>query len=132
MEIMPKRLKNRVELTPCESEVMDIVWKKQNVTVNDVVASISRDLAYTTVLTTMRILEEKQVVKRGPKHGRAFTYTANVSREQVREGMLRSLIDQLFGGSARSVVLSLIKTDSVTLDEIEAAKKIAASLEEQE
>jgi len=118
-----------VELTKCESEVMDVVWSKQTVTVSDVVEAIDRDLAYTTVLTTMKILEDKKFVRRGPKNGRAFTYTANVTRERVREGMLKSLIDQLFGGSARSVVLSLLKSDAVSMDDIEEVRRAADRLE---
>lgn len=122
------RIKNRIELTRCEAEVMEIVWDKESVTVNDVVDSIKRDLAYTTVLTTMKILEDKGIVRRGKKIGRAFTYTAEVSREQVREGMLKSLADQLFGGSARSLVLSLLQSDAVSADDIEAVKRAAERL----
>lgn len=107
---------------------MDVVWEKTTVTVNDVVASIQRDLAYTTVLTTMKILEDKKIVRRGKKIGRAFTYTAKVSRDQVRQGMLQSLADQLFGGSTRSLVLSLLQSDAVTPEDIEAVKQAAERL----
>ncbi|SMP65454.1 Predicted transcriptional regulator [Neorhodopirellula lusitana] len=125
---MPRSSKKTVELTKCEAEVMDIVWNKESVTVNDVVNSIDRDLAYTTVLTTMKILEDKNVVRRGKKIGRAYTYTPKVSREDVRKGMLKSLADQLFGGSTRSLVLSLLQSDAVSADDIDAVKKAAAEL----
>lgn len=127
---MPRTSRKNLELTKCEAEVMDIVWDKQCVTVNDVVDAISRDLAYTTVLTTMKILEDKKFIRRGPKQGRALTYTPAVSRERVREGMLKSLIDQLFGGSARSVVLSLMKSDAVSLEDIEALRLASERLDE--
>tara|TARA_R110002072_G_scaffold303004_1_gene491210 strand:+ start:5294 stop:5626 length:333 start_codon:yes stop_codon:yes gene_type:complete len=107
---------------------MDVVWDKGSVTVNDVVESIDRDLAYTTVLTTMKILEDKKIVRRGNKIGRAFTYKPRVSREEVREGMIKSLADQLFGGSTRSLVLSLLQSDSVSDDDIAAVKKAANKL----
>ena len=122
------RAKKLVELTKCEAEVMEVVWNQESVTVNDVVEAIDRDLAYTTVLTTMKILEDKKIVRRGKKIGRAFTYTAKVSRDQVREGMLKSLADQLFGGSARSLVLSLLESDAVSASDIEAVKKAADRL----
>lgn len=122
------RSKKLVELTKCEAEVMDVVWDKGSVTVNDVVESIDRDLAYTTVLTTMKILEDKKIVRRGPKIGRAFTYKPKVSREEVREGMIKSLADQLFGGSTRSLVLSLLQSDAVSAEDIEAVKKAADRL----
>ena len=122
------RAKKLVELTKCEAEVMDVVWDQECVTVNDVVEAIDRKLAYTTVLTTMKILEDKKIVRRGKKIGRAFTYTAKVSRDQVREGMLKSLADQLFGGSTRSLVLSLLESDAVSASDIEAVKKAADRL----
>lgn len=122
------RAKKLVELTKCEAEVMDVVWDQESVTVNDVVEAIDRELAYTTVLTTMKILEDKKIVRRGKKIGRAFTYTAKVSRDQVREGMLKSLADQLFGGSTRSLLLSLLESDAVSASDIEAVKKAADRL----
>ncbi len=124
---MPRN-KKLIELTKCEAEVMDIVWDKESVTVNDVVEAMDRDLAYTTVLTTMKILEDKKIVRRGKKIGRAFTYTAKVSRDRVREGMLKSLADQLFGGSTRSLVLSLLQSDAISPDDIQAVKEAADRL----
>ncbi|WP_146528424.1 BlaI/MecI/CopY family transcriptional regulator [Novipirellula artificiosorum] len=125
---MSRSSKGSVDLTRCEAEVMDVVWENEFVTVNDVVNAIDRNLAYTTVMTTMKILEEKEIVCRGKKIGRAYTYSANVSREQVRVGMLKSLTDQLFGGSARSLVLSLMQSDAVSAEDIEAVKEAAEKL----
>lgn len=125
---MPLAKKQQMDLTKCEAEVMDIVWMKGCVTVQEVVDAVTRDLAYTTVMTTMKILDGKQFLLRGEKRGRAFTYTATVSREQVRVGMLKSLMDQLFGGSARSLVLSLVQSSAVSPEDIEAVKKAAEEL----
>ena len=122
------RSKKLVELTKCEAEVMEVVWDKGSVTVGEVVESIDRDLAYTTVLTTMKILEDKKIVRRGTKIGRAFTYKPKVSQKKVREGMIKSLADQLFGGSTRSLVLSLLQSDTVSAEDIEAVKKAADKL----
>jgi predicted transcriptional regulator len=120
--------KKLVELTRCEAEVMDVVWDRGVVTVQDVVEAIDRDLAYTTVMTTLKILEDKRILQRGEKIGRAFTYTPLVSRAQVQEGMLRTLTDQLFGGSARSLVLSLLKSDAVSPQDIDEVMKAAEKL----
>ncbi|MDV6033243.1 MAG: BlaI/MecI/CopY family transcriptional regulator [Phycisphaera sp. RhM] len=117
------------QLTKCESEVMDVVWNREWVTVNDVVEAIDRDLAYTTVLTTIRILEDKGVVERGEKIGRANTYRAKVSLDEVRHGMIRELSDQLFGGSVRSLVLSLINSKQVTQEDLAAVRKAADEAE---
>ncbi len=117
------------QLTKCESEVMDIVWRQEPVTVNDVVEAIARDLAYTTVLTTIRILENKGVVRRGKKVGRANTYYAAVSREEVRSSMIRELSDQLFGGSVRSLVLNLIGSDQITQEDLAEVRRAADEAE---
>lgn len=121
---------NRIQITKCEAEVMEIVWDKGCVTVNDVVDGVDRDLAYTTIMTTMKILEEKNIVRRGDKIGRAFTYRPAVTREAVRQGMVRELADRLFGGSVRSLALSLIDSSEVNADDIAALKEAANKLEE--
>jgi BlaI family transcriptional regulator, penicillinase repressor len=76
----------------------------------------------------MKILEDKNIVRRGKKIGRAFTYQPKVSRDDVRKGMIKSLADQLFGGSMRSLVLSLLQSDAVSADDIAAVKKAADKL----
>lgn len=129
---MPHRTKQSIELTKCEAEVMEVVWEKEPVTINDVVEAVDRDLAYTTIMTTMKILEDKRIVKRGKKIGRALTYTSRVSRQQVRTNMAKSLADQLYGGSIRSLVLNLLASDAVSADDIEAVRQAAAALEKSE
>lgn len=108
---------------------MDVVWDRESVTVNDVVEAIDRDLAYTTDMTTMRILEEKGIVRRGQKEGRAYTYSAAVTREEVRHGMIHELTDRLFGGSVQSLVLSLLNSEEVSPEDIAAVKQAAAKAE---
>ncbi|MCA9139410.1 MAG: BlaI/MecI/CopY family transcriptional regulator [Planctomycetales bacterium] len=120
---------SRTQITKCEAEVMDIVWDRGSVTINDVLEAIDRDLAYTTVLTTMRILEDKGIVRRGEKISRAYTYTPAVTREEVRLGMLHELTDRLFGGSVQSLVLSLLDSDSVSPADIAAVKRAADQAE---
>ncbi len=119
----------RVQITKCEAEVMDVVWQQQQVTIADVVEAIDRKLAYTTVMTTMGILEQKGIVRRGDKIGRAFTYSATVTREEVQQGKVREIAEQFFGGSIRSLVLSLVRTDSISLADITALQQAAEEAE---
>ena len=120
---------SRIQITKCEAEVMDVVWDRQSVTVNDVLDAIDRDLAYTTVLTTMRILEEKGIVRRGKKISRAYTYSPAVTREEVRLGMIHELSDRLFGGSIQSLVLSLLNSDSISPEDLKAVQNAANQAE---
>lgn len=116
-------------LTKCELEVMDIVWRKGRVTVQDVVDALERSLAYTTVMTTLKILEEKRRVVKRIKQGRAYVYEPVVTREQVGRSMAGELTQRLFHGSVKSLVLGMIEAESMSQSDIEELKEAIASLE---
>ena len=87
-------------LTACEAEVMNVVWAKHAVTVQVVVDAIPRQLAYTTVMTTMKILEEKGYIQRGEKRGRAYVYRAIVSSDSASADTVSEVANRYFDGSA--------------------------------
>jgi predicted transcriptional regulator len=116
-------------LTRCEAEVMEVVWTRKAATVQDVVDSIRRPLAYTTVMTTLKILEDKGFVERGEKRIRAYVYRPIVSRESVRRHMARDLAERLFGGSVKSLVLSLVHTEQITSHDLAELRAAIESLE---
>jgi predicted transcriptional regulator len=127
-----KRQKERAakpQLTKCELEVMTVVWQKGQATVQDVVDSLNRTLAYTTVMTTLNILAEKRRVVRRRKQGRAYVYEPTVSRQEVCRSMVGELKEYLFGGSVKSLMLSLIDPDSVSPADLEELKSAIRSLE---
>lgn len=117
-----------LHLTKCELEVMDVVWRKRRVTVQEVCDALRRDLAYTTVMTTLKILDEKRGVLRREKVGRAFAYEPIVSREEVRRHMADEMTQQLFSGSIKSLVLSLLGSHRVSNSEIRELKQVIESL----
>ena len=117
------------QLTRCEAEVMDVVWSRKCVTVQDVVDNIKRELAYTTVMTTLKILEEKEFVQRGVKRGRAYVYHSIVSRESVRRNMVQELAERLFGGSVKSLVLSLVQAEEITPNDLAEMRSAIEFLE---
>src|SRR5690348_13079375 len=94
-------------LTEAELRLMDILWQKGSATVADVVESLPEDvsLAYSTVITTLRILEEKGHV-RHVKKGRAFVYQPVIERRQARDSALAHLVRRFFEGSTDRLVLS--------------------------
>jgi len=116
-------------LTKCEIEVMDVVWRKGRVTVQDVVDALERSLAYTTVMTTLKILDETRGVVRRTKEGRAYVYEPAVTREEISRSMAGDLTERLFGGSVKSLMLSLIDGDSMSRADIEELKQAIQSLE---
>lgn len=120
-----------LHLTKCELEVMDVVWRKRRATVQDVCDALSRDLAYTTVMTTLKVLEEKRGVLQREKSGRAYVYEPVVSREDVRQHMADDLTQRLFSGSVKTLVLSLLGTRRVSKSEIRELKQVIESLDQE-
>jgi predicted transcriptional regulator len=108
---------------------MDIVWDHEYVTVPIVVSRLDRSLAYTTVMTTLKILEEKGIVERGAKRGRANTYRAKYSRHEVSQSMATALSDGIFRGSIKSLVLSLLNNNQIPAGDIEELKAAIERLE---
>jgi BlaI family transcriptional regulator, penicillinase repressor len=105
-------------LTACEAEVMNVVWSQQAVTVQDVVDAIPRELAYTTVMTTMKILEEKGFIARREKRGRAYVYEALISCESATRNTVSEMANRFFDGSVKTMVLSLIKTQQISAGDL--------------
>ena len=97
------------QLTPLELEIMSVLWETGAANVQTVQQHLHRELAYTTVQTMLNILHRKGKVKRTLKE-RAYFYKPAVSRKQVISQSLNDLVDRLFGGSAESLVMSLVET----------------------
>ena len=120
-----------LRLTKCELEVMDVVWKRGSATVQDVVDSLARSLAYTTVMTTLKILDETRKVVRRKKQGRAYLYEPVVTREEVAQAMASDLTESLFHGSVASMMLGLIETGSISKSDLKELKSAITVLEQQ-
>ena len=117
-------------LTACEAEAMNVVWALEAATVQDVVDAIPRQLAYTTVMTTMKILEDKGFVERDGKRGRAVVYRPLVSSESASRNTLSEMANRFFEGSIKSMVLSLVKTNQITSDDLAELRAAIDSIEE--
>ena len=109
---------------------MNVVWSRDAVTVQDVVDAIPRELAYTTVMTTMKILEDKGFIARKGKRGRAYVYRALVSYESASRSTLNEMADRFFEGSVKSMVLSLINTNQITPEDLSELRDAIDSLEQ--
>jgi len=109
---------------------MNVVWTLGSVTVQDVVDQISRPLAYTTVMTTMKILEDKGFLQRGEKRGRAYTYSALVSTESATGSTANEIANRFFDGSVKTMVLSLIKTRQIAPEDLAELRDAIVALEQ--
>ena len=116
-------------LTKCELELMNVVWSKGRVTVQDVVDALDRSLAYTTVMTTLKVLDAKRGVLKKTKVGRAFVYEATVTREEVSRALAENLTQHLYRGSVKSFVLSLMDGGAMSKSDIHELKRAILDLE---
>ena len=82
-----------------------------------------RDLAHTTLITTLGVMEKKGFVKKRKGSGRGYEFAPRVSREDVSQGMVGDLLDRVFEGSASAMVLSLLENEQVDANEHEELKK---------
>jgi len=116
-------IRKNEHLTPLELEIMNILWETGPANVQTVQQSIKRNLAYTTVQTMLNILQRKGKVQRSLRE-RAYFYKPLVSRRQVVRHSVADMIDRLFGGSAESLVMSLVETKHITPEKLEQLKKL--------
>jgi BlaI family transcriptional regulator, penicillinase repressor len=118
-------------LTPQELAIMKVVWKLESATVRDVYERLraKRDLAYTTVLTMMKILEQKGYVKK-TRAEKAFVYRSARPRAQVLGGMVREFVDRVFDGASRPMLLHLVKEAKLSEKERKALLRAIEEVEE--
>ena len=110
-------------LTPLELEIMNVLWDLGSGNVQAVQQRLERKSAYTTVQTMLNILERKGKVKRELKD-RAYIYSPAVSRKKVISQIFGDMIDRVFGGSAESLVMSLVETKHLTPEKLEELNRL--------
>jgi predicted transcriptional regulator len=116
-----------LNLTEAELRLMDIVWDKGAATVGEVAAALPAEpgLAYNTVLTTLRILEQKGYVRHTKsREGRAFVYRPVVGREQASRNALRHLVSRFFANSPELLVLNLLDDGELSQAELRRIRNL--------
>ena len=118
------------KLTDAELEIMHVVWELDGGTVRQVHERLNqqRPLAYTTVMTMMNILEEKGHLTR-TKTGRAYRYEPVRPKSQVISGMVDDFVGKVFEGSARPLVLSLVKDRKLSEKDLEEIARMIREVE---
>jgi len=112
-------------LTDQELEIMKIVWRLEKATVRDVYEALleRRKIAYTTVMTMMKILEQKQYLKK-TQDERAFVYRPTRPQKQVIRGMVREFVDRVFNGSAEPLLVHLVEDRRLTERELREIQRM--------
>lgn len=115
--------------TELELQILKILWEQESpLTVREIrdkLAKLGRDLAHTSVITTLGTMVDKnQLEKLPPVQGKAFRFTPILSQADVSRRMLGDLIDRVFDGSAEAVMLSLFDVSDLDEDELKRLRKL--------
>jgi BlaI family transcriptional regulator, penicillinase repressor len=117
-------------LTEAEVRLMNILWEKGEATVGDVVDALParQTLAYNTVLTTMRILEQKGYVKHH-ESGRAFVYSPLVDRSAAQRSAVKQLVSRFFQNSPGLLALNVLENEKLDAAEVDRLKRLIKASE---
>src|SRR5476649_2701180 len=112
-------------LTGQELEIMKIVWERENTTVRDVYEKLleTRKVAYTTVMTMMKILEQKKYLKKTLAE-RAYVYRPAQPKRQVIGAMVREFVNRVFNGSAEPLLVHLVDEHDLSPKDLEEIARL--------
>jgi predicted transcriptional regulator len=112
-------------LTGQELEIMKIVWERERATVRDVYEALleRRKVAYTTVMTMMKILEQKKYLKKN-QADRAYVYRPAQPKRQVIGSMVREFVNRVFNGSAEPLLVHLVEEHNLSAEDWEEIARL--------
>lgn len=108
-------------LTAVEQQIMEVLWQKQQASVRDIADELnkSKNTAYTTVQTMCKVLLTKGYVSYH-KEGRAFVYSAVMSRTEAQSNAVSNLLSQFFAGSPQVLAEHLLEDNHIDASELDA------------
>jgi predicted transcriptional regulator len=122
--------KKSATLTEAELRLMDILWQRGRATVAEVTEALPPPpLAYNTVLTTMRILEQKGYVAH-EEEGRAFVYHPLVQQDAAAKSAVGQIVSRFFGNKSGALALRLVEEQRPSDEELQRLKQLIEQYEE--
>lgn len=115
-------------LTETELEIMRILWRIEMGSVHDVLAQLpqGRELAYTSVSTILRILEQKGFVN-SRKEGRGHIYLPSVGKQNYEAKSIHHLVENVFDGAPSAMVKRLLESEGITQQELDSIRELLSS-----
>src|SRR5215475_13043512 len=123
------RKKRPPTLTNAEHRIMEVIWARGSATVAEVVEALRGRDAYTTILTLMRILKAKGYLSTR-KEGRAFIFAPRVDRDTAARKAVHQLLAKFFAGSPSELVLSFLREEELTPEQLDALKQRILEVED--
>ena len=104
---------------------MKVVWDRESATVRDVYEALleTRKVAYTTVMTMMKILEQKRYLRK-KLEDRAYVYQPTQPKRKVIGDMVRDFVNRVFNGSAEPLLVHLVEEHDLSADELEEIARL--------
>jgi predicted transcriptional regulator len=116
--------------TDFELSVLQVLWKQGPSTVRQVYEALGSKGAYTTVLTIMKIMTEKGLIK-PDKSRTTYVYTVTAPAEKIKKQLVTDLIDRAFSGAAQELVMQALASAPASKEDLKAIRKLIAKLEKQ-
>jgi BlaI family transcriptional regulator, penicillinase repressor len=109
-----------------ELQVLSVLWKKGSATVREVLEAIpdGKTRAYTTILSTMQVMEKKGLIQRAGAKGLTHIFQAGVTRRQVLGPLFQNLIRNVFGGSSSAAVQHLLRETDICDEDLAEIDKL--------
>ena len=115
-------------LSEREQSIMNIIWERRNCCVDDVLQQFPEPKpAYTTVKTFMKILEEKEFLAH-KRDGKKFIFYPLIEKPEYNRWSLKHMKDNLFGGSAKSLLNTFIRDTELTDSDIQELQSLLSEL----
>ena len=112
--------------TELELRILKILWGKSPQLVRDIrneLAKLGRDIAHTSVITTLNTMVKKRIVIR-KREGNAFLFSPRITREQVSRSVLGDIVNRVFDGSAKAVLLGVFEQNEIDRGELKELRKL--------
>jgi BlaI family transcriptional regulator, penicillinase repressor len=112
--------------TELELQILKVLWERSPLAVREVretLASAGRDLAHTSVITTLNIMVRKKYLCRR-RDGKAYLYEPRIGREEASQRMLGDVLHRVFDGSAKALVLNLFDSNDFKADELKDLRRL--------
>jgi BlaI family penicillinase repressor len=112
--------------TELELQILKILWEKSPQLVRDIrdeLAKLGRDIAHTSVITTLNTMVKKRIVIR-KREGNAFLFSPRITRVQVSRSVLGDIVNRVFDGSAKAVLLGVFEQNDIDRGELKELRKL--------
>ena len=112
--------------TELELQILKILWEKSPQLVRDIrdeLAKLGRDIAHTSVITTLNTMVKKRIVIR-KREANAFLFSPRITREQVSRSVLGDIVNRVFDGSAKAVLLGVFEQNDIDRGELKELRKL--------